>query len=348
MSGERPLLSVCIPTYNRGPWLAERLAVWLESAPPAMEFVVSDNASTDGSADALAAIADRRLKLIRNAENVGAFENGLRAFEAADGRYVMQLMDKDELVPEGFARGLDELARTDVACGAFVLNGRADANSASTLCRGYAALKRHALQFTHPSGRFFARDILRRHDVLARLRSLDPVMRPYSTDCLVTMALRYGGHAEIDVPFVRMNVPPYDGIKRSVSYRDPKNYYFTPEYLARVFAAYVGFLRRETGLSPVSRLRLVHRLAGGTVFDQMTSWYRWRLESDSMCAWYGVSPDFRAHELGRDLFGDAANLLCGLRDVAWPDRLAIRLAASRRKSRGNWHSVPAMLRTGGK
>ena len=339
-----PVLSVCIPTCNRGPWLVEQLRAALRFAPEAMEIVVSDNASTDGTAEAVAAIDHPRLKLVRNQENVGAFENQLRAFEAASGRYVMQLMDKDELVPQGLVRGMAELARIDVACGEFALNGQKPMERPTTVRRGFGALKRHALQFTHPSGRFFSSETLRRFGLLARMRELDPVLRPYSTDCLVTMALRHGGYAEIDVPFVRMNLPPYVGLTASVSYRDPKSYYFTPESLAREFAAYVNFLRDVVGLALPSRLRLVSRLAGGTVLDQMTSWYRWRLESEPMCAWYGVSPDFRARELRRDLFGNGVALLRGLRDVGWPDRLAIRLGVAGRKRRKDWHEVPRRIR----
>ena len=48
--------------------------------------------------EALAAIQDERFVFLRNSENVGSLENQLRAFEAARGKYVMQLTDKDELV----------------------------------------------------------------------------------------------------------------------------------------------------------------------------------------------------------------------------------------------------------
>ncbi|MBO7683847.1 MAG: glycosyltransferase family 2 protein [Kiritimatiellae bacterium] len=342
-----PLLSVCVPTYNRGPWLAGRVRAWLEAAPPSrIEVVVSDNASTDGTADAVAAVSDPRLVLLRGDANVGAFENQLRAFEAARGRYVMQLTDKDELMPGGIAPALAALSGLDVACGEFVLNGCGTSPEAVRVSRGFAAFRRHGLAFTHPSGHFFSSAALRKFGLLARLRALDPAVRPYSTDYLVSLALRHGPYAAVDVPFVRMNKPPYEGIAASVSYRDPSEYYFTPPFLVKEFAEYIGFLRRESRMPALQRLRLVARLAGGQVFSQMTAWYRWRLESDALCEWYGMDPEFRRRERGRDLERDAADALRGIAGVGRLERFAVRRGVAGRLRRGGDYEIPSNVKGG--
>ena len=341
-----PLLSVCIPAYNRGEWLADRIREWLAAAPGDIEVVVSDNASSDDTADAVAAIGDPRLVLVRNDANVGAFENQLRAFEAAHGRYVMQLMDKDELVSGGIAAALAALARTDAVCGEFVINSAGASAKPVRVSRGFDAFRRYGLAFTHPSGHFFSAAVLRDFGLLARLRALDPVIRPYSTDYLVSLALGHGGYAAIDMPFVRMNLPPYEGVAASVSYRDPAKYYFTPSFLVREFAAYAKFLESETRLSALVRLRLVARLAGGPLFNQMTVWYRWRLESDAMCAWYGMRPEFRESELRRDLVKDGADALRGIAGVGRLARLAVRLGVARRLRRRDAYEIPENIRGG--
>ena len=346
-SPQTPLLSVCVPTYNRGEWLAGRVRAWLEAEPSAaFEIVVSDNASSDCTADAVAAVSDPRLVLLRNDANVGAFENQLRAFEAAHGRYVMQLTDKDEILPGGIASALAALAGLDAACGEFVLNGDGTSPETVRVSRGFAAFRRHGLAFTHPSGHFFSSAALREFGILARLRALDPVVRPYSTDYLVSLALGRGPYAVVDVPFVRMNKPPYEGIAASVSYRDPSEYYFTPPFLVKEFAEYIRFLRRETRLSAFRRLRLVARLAGGQVFSQMTAWYRWRLESDAMCEWYGMSPEFRRGERSRDLERDAAEALRGMAGLGRLERFAVRRGVARRLRRGGEYEIPSNIRGG--
>ena len=345
-AAQSPILSVCMPTYNRGGWLADRVREWLDVPAPGLEIVVSDNASTDGTADALAAISDPRLVLVRNESNVGAFENQLRALEAAHGRYVMQLMDKDELVPGGIAGALAAIEKVDVACGEFVLNSDGGSLEPVRVRSGFGAFRRHGLAFTHPSGHFFAASALREFGLLDRLRALDPVVRPYSTDYLVSLVLGHGGYAVVDMPFVRMNLPPYDGVAASTSYRDPSDYYFTPQFLVREFAAYVVFLERELRMPVLRRLRIVARLAGGPLFSQMTVWYRWRLESDAMCAWYGMRPEFRESELRRDLTRDCAAAVRGLAGVGWLTRLAARLGVARRLRSRSAYEIPKNIRGG--
>ena len=346
-SPQSPLLSVCVPTYNRGGWLAGRIRSWLESAPSsAIEIVVSDNASSDGTADAIAAISDPRLVLLRNDANVGAFENQLRAIEAAHGMYVMQLMDKDEILPGGVEAALEALSGVKAVCGEFVLNGDGTSPETVRVSRGFAAFRRHGLAFTHPSGHFFSSAALREFGLLARLRALDPIVRPYSTDYLVSLALCHGAYAAVDVPFVRMNKPPYEGIAASVSYRDPSEYYFTPPFLVKEFAEYIRFLRRESRMSALQRLRLVARLAGGQVFSQMTAWYRWRLESDAMCAWYGMSPEFRERERSRDLESGAADALRNIEGVGRLEKFAVRMGVARRLRRGDRYEIPSNIKGG--
>ncbi|MBR2838603.1 MAG: glycosyltransferase [Kiritimatiellae bacterium] len=345
-SVQSPVLSVCVPTYNRGAWLASRVREWLAAAPGGLEIVVSDNASSDGTADALAAISDPRFLLVRNESNAGAFENQLRAIEAAHGRYVMQLMDKDELVPAGAAEAVAVLARTDVACGEFALNADGKSSEPVRVRRGFGAFRRHGLAFTHPSGHFFSAAVLREFGLIGRLRALDPVVRPYSTDYLVSLALGHGGYAVVDMPFVRMNLPPYEGMAASATYRDPSEYYFTPQFLVREFAEYACFLERELRMPALRRLRLVARLAGGPLFNQMTAWYRWRLESDAMCAWYGMRPEFREGELRRDLARDCAEAVGRLAGAGRLVRLAARLGVARRMRRGGDYVIPKNI-TGG-
>ena len=341
VSESRPILSVCIPAFGSGAWLVARVRAWLAAVESAaVEIVVSDNASSDGTAEALAAIGDRRLRLVRQASNVGPFENQLRALEAARGRYVMQMTDKDELLPDGLPAALAALEPLDVACGEFVLNSAGGAGGSVDVRRGFAAYKRYGLLFTHPSGHFFSSGTLERFGLLARLRALDPIVRPYSTDYLVSLALLCGAYARIDRPLVAMNLPPYEGASSSVTYRDPSTFYFTPDFLAREFAAYLGFLRGELRLSPLARLRLAAHFAGGAVFSQMTLWYRWRLEDEATCAWYGADAAFRERELAQDLEGNAAARLRSLAGIGRLERLAVRAGVARRRRQRRRMALP--------
>ena len=329
MSG--PVLSVCIPTYNRGKELASRVCAWLAAAEgDDFEIVVSDNASTDGTEAAFAAFSDPRLVYCRNERNVGAFENQLRAFAAAHGTWLMQLTDKDEIVPSALPSALAALRGLPAACGSFRLVRGADDSSDGSVqvYSDAAAYARFGLAYAHPSGCFFRADVLSGGTVLGDLRALDEVTRPYSTDYLTSLCLRGGAYARIDIPFVRHNLPPYGAGRKSVSYVSRKDYYFTPEFVVREFAEYLRFLRKTIRLSPLVRMRAVPGLVRRSLFQRMTGIYRWMLEDDAMCAWYGVSEDMRRSELSRDLEGDflkAVRTLSADGDAV--DALALRLGA---------------------
>lgn len=327
----RPVLSVCIPTYNRGVELASRVRTWLAAAGgDEFEIVVSDNASTDGTEAAFAAFSDPRLVYCRNERNVGAFENQLLAFAAAHGTWLMQLTDKDEIVPAALPAALAALRGLQATCGAFRLVRGADEtlDGSVELRSGASAYARFGLAYAHPSGCFFRADVLADGTVLDEFRALDGVTRPYSTDYLISLCLRGGAYARIDVPFVRHNLPPYGIGRKSVSYVSRKDYYFTPEFVVREFAEYLRFLHGSIRLSPLARVRAVAGLVRRSLFPRMTEIYRWMLRSDALCAWYAVPEDMRRSGMSRDLEGD---FLTGIRELAGSgdavDALALRLGA---------------------
>ncbi|SHF76899.1 glycosyltransferase family 2 protein [Geodermatophilus nigrescens] len=97
-----PLVSVLVPTYNGERFLAEALASALGQTHRRLEVLVGDDASTDGTAELLAGVAeaDPRVRVIRHGRNVGAFENPVRLLEAARGEYVKYLLHDDVLAPD--------------------------------------------------------------------------------------------------------------------------------------------------------------------------------------------------------------------------------------------------------
>ena len=70
------ILSICIPTYNRLPFLKELLPAILgqvDSGRAEVEVVVSDNASTDDTADYLRSLSNPCLRWWTNETNIGVF-----------------------------------------------------------------------------------------------------------------------------------------------------------------------------------------------------------------------------------------------------------------------------------
>ena len=78
-----PRLSIGLPVYNGARYLAEALDCFLAQTFEDFEIVVSDNASTDFTAEICRSYAerDRRIHYFRNERNLGAIPNFNRVFE---------------------------------------------------------------------------------------------------------------------------------------------------------------------------------------------------------------------------------------------------------------------------
>jgi abequosyltransferase len=82
-------LAICIPTYNRAEFLAPLLSSLLAQAGSAVQIVVSDNASTDGTQELLQSLSERHPNLgwSRTSSNEGPDRNYLRSVDIADAEY---------------------------------------------------------------------------------------------------------------------------------------------------------------------------------------------------------------------------------------------------------------------
>lgn len=99
-----PKVSVCIPTYNRAHFLPDAIAGVLAQSYSDFELVISDNASTDHTTEVLGRYRDPRLRVHRNATNVGLLENFRRCFALARGEYAVILGSDDYWDPALLAR----------------------------------------------------------------------------------------------------------------------------------------------------------------------------------------------------------------------------------------------------
>ena len=102
-------LTIAIPTYNRLGYLKELLPELIRQCKPypEIEILVSNNQSTDGTADYLATLTG--IKVRTNPENVGAAENFVRCVEEATGDYVWLFGDDDLIEKDGIDNVMDTL-----------------------------------------------------------------------------------------------------------------------------------------------------------------------------------------------------------------------------------------------
>jgi glycosyltransferase involved in cell wall biosynthesis len=96
-----PKLSIGLPVYNGDNFLSEALDSILSQTFTDFELIISDNASTDRTAQICQEYAarDSRIRCYRNDENIGAARNYNRVFHLASGIYFKWMAHDDACAP---------------------------------------------------------------------------------------------------------------------------------------------------------------------------------------------------------------------------------------------------------
>ena len=99
---EVPRLSIGLPVYNGEKFLAESIESLLGQTYEDFELIISDNASTDGTADICRRYAqqDPRIRYIRQRQNIGSAPNHNFVIRAGAGRTVQARVPRRSVRPQ--------------------------------------------------------------------------------------------------------------------------------------------------------------------------------------------------------------------------------------------------------
>jgi O-antigen biosynthesis protein len=212
-----PLCSVVIPTYNGRRLLTTCLSSvfrhWSPDAP--IEIIVSDDASTDGTADWLAE-AYPTVRVVRLDQNLG-FCGAANAGIAAARGTIIQLLNNDTEVTAGWVEeGLAPFADPRVGSVAPLVLVRSDPARVDSAGDRYALVgwpsKRGHGQPTinwerHPSDRVFGASgssAFYRAEALRKVGAYDPSFGSYYEDVDLAFRLRWAGYECIYAPKCRI------------------------------------------------------------------------------------------------------------------------------------------------
>ena len=113
----KPRVSVVMPVYNALPHLDEAVGSILEQTHADFEFVIYDDASTDGSWERLQdwADADNRIRLFRGERNLGPAASSNEVVRRSEGRLIARMDADDISMPDRLQRQIEILEdRPDV------------------------------------------------------------------------------------------------------------------------------------------------------------------------------------------------------------------------------------------
>jgi acetyltransferase-like isoleucine patch superfamily enzyme/glycosyltransferase involved in cell wall biosynthesis len=127
----KPLISICIPTFNR----AQNLKLCLDSIlcqvgnSPLVEVIVSDNNSDDFTQSVLRSFSIKYKNLIfwRNDDNIGAEKNILKVIKRAKGCFTMLHGDDDYFLPNTL-QNIVNIVYANRECGLIFLDVLNDSN----------------------------------------------------------------------------------------------------------------------------------------------------------------------------------------------------------------------------
>jgi glycosyltransferase involved in cell wall biosynthesis len=99
-----PLVSVCIPTYNRRAQLEQTLATIRNQTYQNYEVIVCDDCSTDGTYEFLSSLHWPCLTVLRNEKNLNLPGSLTRLLSHAQGKYIGMQHDHDLYAPDFLAK----------------------------------------------------------------------------------------------------------------------------------------------------------------------------------------------------------------------------------------------------
>ncbi len=123
------MISVVMPTYNTPTCiLREAVESILNQTYEDFEFIIIDDGSTNDSVDYLNSLKDRRIRLIRNPENLGITKSLNIGFQVARGKYIARMDGDDVALPERFIKQYRFMERHPdvILCGSACKNIGAD------------------------------------------------------------------------------------------------------------------------------------------------------------------------------------------------------------------------------
>jgi glycosyltransferase involved in cell wall biosynthesis len=111
------MVSVVLPSYNRAHLIRRAIASVLNQSYRALELIVVDDGSTDGTCKVVETLDDPRIQYIRHSRNRGAAAARNTGIEASESEYVAFQDSDDEWLPHKLERQMDVLTRSSPQIG---------------------------------------------------------------------------------------------------------------------------------------------------------------------------------------------------------------------------------------
>jgi GT2 family glycosyltransferase len=213
-----PAVSVVVPVYNRAASVGAAIASVLRQSWSDFELIVVDDGSTDGTLDAIAAIADPRIRLIADGVNRGAAAARNAGIRAAKAPWVAFQDSDDEWLPLKLEKQMARLLAPGAGfvaayCGMLVIGRAEDAGGTGGVAGGrprvayvprpdLAPVEGDILTTLMRASIVSTQTLVARRDRLLEIGGFDEAMLALiDRECMLRLA-RLGPFACVDEPLV--------------------------------------------------------------------------------------------------------------------------------------------------
>jgi glycosyltransferase involved in cell wall biosynthesis len=234
---KKPIISFCIPTYNRGQKVSELVNNILKFKGDDIEVVVLDNFSTDDTNLLLNRIKDVRFIYVKNEKNIGGIINGFKALMIANGEYSFVCLDKDCIDYRYIGDLINHLKKNkQVVFGHCLLNAKK--TKADVLFnKGFSSVFNMAYLSQHSTGMYYKTEVYKELPVLKWILESNLKFGFFLELINAEMALR-GNSLLINLPVFHTETKEESAEFPSFTYSNTNEMFFFPEKRFEAFEIY--------------------------------------------------------------------------------------------------------------
>lgn len=285
----RPVLSICIATYNHGESLFKKVQDLLAIQNDKIEIVVSDNCSTDKTEQLFSGIDDPRFVFFERKTNEGPVKNYMTALSHASGKYSVFITDKDAVLANQINNVVSLFEELACSVGYFTLDSTSEIIKITRYETKLSSLLNIAYLSKHPTGYFFNTELLKNLDLEGYFSEIKNVSCfPFEFIC--AELAQNGNTIVVDMPFcITSKIILNSGVVSQTYSAKNNNLFFFPGQRMDVLGKYMRHLD-SMNLSRRERREIHEKLVYAT-FLQCTDVYRKLINDEGICSHYRIDKE---------------------------------------------------------
>lgn len=282
---EIPIISICIPTFNRCDKVYKLVNDILLYPGKEIEVIVLDNCSTDETKKILSKIIDNRFSFIQNEENIGGVLNLLKSISMGSGKFSFLCLDKDYLDYRAINKLLYNInLDPEVVFGHCKLNTKEEGQDV-IYDKGFDSVINMAFLSRHPTGMFYKTSEYKNLDLLKNI-FIEKKQFPFYSDIINgEMAMR-GKSRFINLPSFYSETKEEARQKPSFTY-NKNNLYFSPQKRRIEFDTYLEYAGKLK-LSNYEFYKLILRLYNQEL-TLSTFVYKYMMSDNDVCGHHNIA-----------------------------------------------------------